>query len=128
MHAYYKHKHKHTRACAHTHLGGFSEDEFGVFDQALQRDGDINDLGSLLLLAGVGHKLPIPGIQNDQTWTTRNKRSLSQSALFSSNFGYACKCNVMLRLKKREQRGISKGFKFTSHGRCNAGELQRISI
>lgn len=46
-------------------LGGFREDEFGVLDQALQRDSDVDDLSSLLSLAVVCHKLSVPGVQDD---------------------------------------------------------------
>lgn len=56
--------------CFHvnTDLRGLSEDEFGVFDQTLQRHSDIDDLCFLLFLAGFWDKLPIPGIQDDQSW------------------------------------------------------------
>lgn len=52
---------------AQTHLRGLGEDEFGVFDQALQRHSDVNHPGFVLLLAGVRHKLSIPGVQDNQT-------------------------------------------------------------
>lgn len=58
--------------CKYANLRGFSEDEFGVLHQALQRYCDINDLCFLLLLAGVRHKLSIPSIQDDQTLTVIN--------------------------------------------------------
>lgn len=50
-----------------THLRRLGDDELGVFDQALQWHSDVNHLGFVLLLAGVGHKLSIPGVQDNQT-------------------------------------------------------------
>lgn len=53
---------------APAHLRRLGEDELGVFDQALQRHGDVNHLGFLLLLAGVWHKLSVPAVEDDQAW------------------------------------------------------------
>lgn len=51
-----------------SYLCGLSEDEFRVFDQTLQRHSHIDDLCSLVFPTVVRYKLPIPGVEDDETW------------------------------------------------------------
>ena len=51
-----------------SYLCGLSEDEFRVFNQTLQRHSHVNDLCPLVFSTVVGHKLAVPGVEDDKAW------------------------------------------------------------
>lgn len=63
----------------HSYLCGLGEDEFRVLHQTLQWHSHVDDLCPLVFSTVVGHKLAVPGVEDDEAWVDEEASKDSES-------------------------------------------------